>query len=121
VFVLMVLGGLALVVAIAFGLAATGGALGDEPTDTDVPHLPERPLTAADVPRLRFRRALLGYRQDDVDAALLALAHSLPPAASAAADDGAATTVAEPGSGHAIGEATGDAGGDAAGDAAGAW
>jgi DivIVA domain-containing protein len=44
------------------------------------PALPPGPWTAADVAGLRFRVGLRGYRMEDVDAMLAALAEQLPPA-----------------------------------------
>jgi DivIVA domain-containing protein len=70
----MVLLGVLGVAAVAFLLASVGGGLPDAPPDSGDPALPaDRPLHAADIPRLRFRIGVRGYRMADVDAALDAL------------------------------------------------
>ncbi len=58
------------------------------------PALPDAPLTARDVSALRFRVGLRGYRMQDVDAALAAIAAGLPQDtdSGAVSDDDAPTT-----------------------------
>jgi DivIVA domain-containing protein len=68
ILLLLVLGVLGLVIAVAAG-AITGG-LGDPARNTPDPGLPGGPLTAADLNGVRFTPALRGYRMDQVDALL---------------------------------------------------
>jgi DivIVA domain-containing protein len=75
--VVIVLGALLLI-----GFAVMLSLLGDtlEPEDADSPDLglpAGRPLTSADVPRLKFRTGLRGYRMADVDAAFAGFAEAL--------------------------------------------
>jgi DivIVA domain-containing protein len=73
----VVLVGFVLLVAAAVLLSLTDRGLEPEPLDHRDLGLPDRPLVAADVPGLRFRIGLRGYRMDDVDAALYRLAQAL--------------------------------------------
>jgi DivIVA domain-containing protein len=87
--VVIVVGALVLI-----GFAVTLSLLGDtlEPEDADSPDLglpAGRPLTSADIPRLRFRTGLRGYRMADVDAAFAGLAEALADAEERAAGGGA--------------------------------
>ncbi len=78
---------MALIVSVLVGIAILGGVavvlslvdrgLEDEPVDHPDLGVPDRPLTSADVPGLRFRVGWRGYRMDDVDTALERLAQSL--------------------------------------------
>lgn len=61
-----------------------GLAAGDRPGP---PRLPDRPWRAGDVEGLRFRVGLRGYRMEDVDAALAAIADDLRGRPAATADD----------------------------------
>jgi DivIVA domain-containing protein len=75
--VVVVLGALVLI-----GFAVMLSLLGDtlEPEAPDSPDLglpADRPLTSADVPRLKFRTGLRGYRMEDVDAAFAGLTEAL--------------------------------------------
>lgn len=67
--------GVIVVLVLALLLAAVGGGgLPPAPPDTDDPPLPtDRLLTSADLATLRFRTAALGYRTEDVDAAMAAV------------------------------------------------
>lgn len=65
---MLVLGVIALVIAVAAG-SITGG-LGDPARSTPDPGLPAGPLRAQDLESLRFTPALRGYRMDQVDAVL---------------------------------------------------
>ena len=65
----IVLGGLVLV-GVAVLLSYLGDTLEDTPEDAPDAGLPDRQLVADDIPRLRFRVGLRGYRMSDVDAAL---------------------------------------------------
>jgi DivIVA domain-containing protein len=75
--VITVLVGIALLGGVAVALSLADSGLEDEPVDHPDLGVPDRPLTAADVPGLRFRIGWRGYRMDDVDAALDRLAQSL--------------------------------------------
>lgn len=75
--VISVLVGIALLGGVAVALSLTDRGLEEEPVDHPDLGLPERPLTADDVPRLRFRVGWRGYRMDDVDMALDRLAAAL--------------------------------------------
>jgi DivIVA domain-containing protein len=68
--IVAVLVGIAVLTGIAVVLAVTGTPISDEPVDRADPGLPDGALSAADIPGLRFRIGLRGYRMDDVDAAL---------------------------------------------------
>lgn len=75
--VVIVVGALVLI-GIAVLLSLVGDTLEPEPVDGPDLGLPgDRPLTSADVPRLRFRTGLRGYRMADVDAAFASLAEAL--------------------------------------------
>lgn len=69
--------GIAVLTGAAVLLAVTEHAISDEPVDRLDPGLPDGPISAADIPRLRFRIGLRGYRMDDVDAALARIQDSL--------------------------------------------
>jgi DivIVA domain-containing protein len=88
--VVIVLGALVLI-----GFAVLLSLLGDtlEPEEADSPDLglpAGRPLTSADLPRLKFRTGLRGYRMADVDAAFAAVAQALALAEQRATDGSAA-------------------------------
>jgi hypothetical protein len=88
--VVIVLGALLLI-----GFAVMLSLLGDtlEPEEADSPDLglpAGRPLNSADLPRLKFRTGLRGYRMDDVDAAFAAFAQALALAEQRATDGSAA-------------------------------
>jgi DivIVA domain-containing protein len=88
--VVIVLGALVLI-----GFAVLLSLLGDtlEPEEADSPDLglpAGRPLTSADLPRLKFRTGLRGYRMADVDAAFAAFAEALAVAEQRATDGSAA-------------------------------
>jgi DivIVA domain-containing protein len=75
--VVIVVGALILI-AFAVVLSLLGDTLEPEPTDRPDLGLPaDRPLTSADVPRLKFRTGLRGYRMEDVDAAFAGLTEAL--------------------------------------------
>jgi DivIVA domain-containing protein len=75
--VVIVLGALVLI-GIAVMLSLVGDTLEPEAADSPDLGLPAgRVLTSADVPRLRFRTGLRGYRMEDVDAAFASLAEAL--------------------------------------------
>ena len=77
-FVLEVLVAVAVLAAAALLAAGRLDGLADEtPDDPDVGVPVDRPLTSADIPRLRFRLAIRGYRMSDVDAAMAAVHHAL--------------------------------------------
>jgi DivIVA domain-containing protein len=78
--VISVLVGIAALAGLAIALSLTDRGLEDEPVDHPDLGVPDRPLTAADIPGLRFRIGWRGYRMDDVDAALDRLAQSMPDA-----------------------------------------
>jgi DivIVA domain-containing protein len=84
VFVVEVVVGTLVVLALAVGLAAIGGAgLPDDPPDSRDAGVPDgRLMTSADVARLRLRTGLRGYRMDDVDRALTAAEEALKAAES---------------------------------------
>jgi DivIVA domain-containing protein len=75
--VVIVIGALVLI-GIAVALSLFGDTL--EPEEVDSPDLglpTDRLLTSADVPELRFRTGLRGYRMADVDAAIASLGEAL--------------------------------------------
>jgi DivIVA domain-containing protein len=75
--VVIVIGALVLI-GIAVALSLVGDTLEPEPVDGPDLGLPvDRPLTSADVPALRFRTGLRGYRMADVDAAIASLGEAL--------------------------------------------
>src|SRR5690348_4172480 len=83
--VLEVIGGVVVLVGLAVLLAGRSDPFPDEPVDRADPGLPgDRPLRSSDIPRLRFRVALRGYRMEDVDAALEAARAALQAAEQAA-------------------------------------
>ena len=95
---LEVLGGVVVLLALAFVLARDVPLLDDEPEDSKDSGLPEdRLLRSDDIPRLRFRVGLRGYRMTDVDAALAAVERALAAAESAGAPAGAAPAGASAG------------------------
>jgi DivIVA domain-containing protein len=75
--ILLVLLGVAILVVVALVLAFNEDGLQDEPPDYGDLGLPDRRLDADDIPRLRFRIGLRGYRMEDVDAALDRVAQSM--------------------------------------------
>jgi DivIVA domain-containing protein len=73
-----VLGGVAVLLVLAFVLSRDVEVLDDEPEDSVDSGLPDgRVLRSDDIPRLRFRVGLRGYRMADVDAALDAVQRAL--------------------------------------------
>ncbi|HET7310846.1 MAG TPA: hypothetical protein VFJ17_05930 [Mycobacteriales bacterium] len=77
-FVLEVFVGVAVLAAVALLAAGHFDALAEEvPDEPEVGIPPDRPLRSTDVPRLRFRLAIRGYRMSDVDAAMAAVQESL--------------------------------------------
>ena len=77
-FVLEVLVAVAVLAAVALAAAGRFDGLADEvPDDPDIGLPPGRPLRSTDVPRLRFRLAIRGYRMSDVDAAMAAVQEAL--------------------------------------------
>jgi DivIVA domain-containing protein len=78
VLALEVLGGIVVLVALAVVLGRNLPVLDDEPEDVADSGLPaDRLMRSDDIPRLRFRIGLRGYRMADVDAALDALQRAL--------------------------------------------
>lgn len=61
----------------ALALSFLEGGLHDEPVDHGDLGLPDRILGADDIPALRFRTGVRGYRMQDVDAALERVAQAL--------------------------------------------
>jgi DivIVA domain-containing protein len=87
-----VLGGVAVLLVLAYLLSRDAETLAEEPVDAVDPGLPaDRLLRSEDIPGLRFRVGLRGYRMSDVDAALDAVARSL-----AAAEASARASAPEP-------------------------
>src|SRR4051812_40585222 len=73
-----VLGGLVVLLALAFVLSRDSATIDDEQVDSVYDGLPsDRLLRSDDIPRLRFRVGLRGYRMSDVDAAFAAAQLSL--------------------------------------------
>jgi DivIVA domain-containing protein len=78
VFVLEVLVAVAVLATVALLAAGRFDGLADEsPDDPDVGIPADRPLRSSDVPQLRFRLAIRGYRMSDVDAAMQAVQEAL--------------------------------------------
>jgi DivIVA domain-containing protein len=75
--VALMLIGVVVLIAVAVVLAVLDRGYEPEPVDHRDLGLPERPLTARDIPGLRFRIGWRGYRMEDVDAALDRLGESL--------------------------------------------
>jgi DivIVA domain-containing protein len=76
--VVVIVVGALILIGIAMMLSLVGDTLEPEPVDSPDLGLPrDRPLTSADVPSLRFRTGLRGYRMADVDAAFASLAEAL--------------------------------------------
>jgi DivIVA domain-containing protein len=75
--IVAVIVGVVLLLVAALALAARDGGLSEVPVDHTDLGLPNRVLTADDIPGLRFRTGLRGYRMEDVDAALAHIAVSL--------------------------------------------
>ncbi|MGN6252074.1 MAG: DivIVA domain-containing protein [Marmoricola sp.] len=71
VVVLLLIGGVVVVA------AGAGEGLSPAETDERRPHLPEGPLGAEDLRRVRFSTAVRGYRAAEVDALLERLAAQL--------------------------------------------
>ena len=73
-----VLGGVVVLLVLAFVLSRDSATIDDEPVDTIDTGLPrDRLLRSDDIPGLRFRVGLRGYRMSDVDAVLAAAQLSL--------------------------------------------
>ena len=86
--VIVIVVGALVLIGIAVSLSLVGDTLEPEPVDGPDLGLPDnRPLTAADVPALRFRTGLRGYRMADVDAAIASLGEALASAEERAAAD----------------------------------
>jgi DivIVA domain-containing protein len=75
--IVVVLLGIAVLMGCAVVLSMADGGLHDEPVDHADLGLPDRVLTAEDLPQLRFRTVIRGYRMQDVDAALDRVAQAL--------------------------------------------
>jgi DivIVA domain-containing protein len=87
--VVIVLGALVLI-GFAVMLSLFGDTLEPDPVDSPDLGVPtDRPLTSADIPRLKFRTGLRGYRMADVDAAFAGLAEALALAEQRASGGGA--------------------------------
>lgn len=97
--------GIAVLTGIAVLLGITESSVSDEPVDRADDGLPDAPLQAADIPGLRFRIGLRGYRMDDVDAALERIRTSM-----ADADDSAEGSAAGSAHGEGSAAATADEG-----------
>jgi DivIVA domain-containing protein len=91
--------GIAVLAGIAVMLAVTERPMSDEPVDRLDPGLPDSPIRAADLPGLRFRIGLRGYRMDDVDAALARIHESMAEAEGLDLEESAEAT-AEPSDGE---------------------
>ena len=77
-FVLEVFVAVAVLAAVALVAAGRVDGLAEEiPDDPDIGLPVDRPLRSTDVPRLRFRLAIRGYRMSDVDAAMAAVQEAL--------------------------------------------
>lgn len=77
-FILEVVVAVAVLAAVALLAAGRFDGLAEEtPDDPDVGVPPDRPLRSTDIPRLRFRLAIRGYRMSDVDAAMAAVQEAL--------------------------------------------
>lgn len=75
---LELIGGAVVLLGVAYVLARGMPVFDDEPDDSIDRGLPDgRPLASDDIPRLRFRIGLRGYRMSDVDAALDAVRTTL--------------------------------------------
>jgi DivIVA domain-containing protein len=73
-----VLGGVVVLLALAFVLSRGFSGLDDEPEDSVDSGIPaDRLLRSDDIERVRFRVGVRGYRMADVDAAMDALQRSL--------------------------------------------
>jgi DivIVA domain-containing protein len=80
--------GVAVLLVLAFVLSRDVEVLDDEPEDAADRGLPtDRLLRSDDIPRLRLRVGLRGYRMSDVDAALDAAQAALAAAEQRAADE----------------------------------
>lgn len=91
-----VLGGVVVLLALAFVLSRDGATIDDEPVDAIDTGLPgDRLLRSDDIPRLRFRVGLRGYRMADVDEVLLAVQRALAAAEEHPADSHAPTQTHE--------------------------
>jgi DivIVA domain-containing protein len=75
--IVIVLLGVIVLVGVALLLSLGEGGLRDATVDHADLGLPDRALTADDIPRLRFRTGLRGYRMEDVDAALERITQTL--------------------------------------------
>lgn len=85
-----VLGGLVVLLVLAFVLSRDSATIDDEPVDSVDGGLPaDRLLRSDDISRLRFRVGLRGYRMSDVDAALAAAQQSLAAAEGKPTEDDA--------------------------------
>jgi DivIVA domain-containing protein len=82
--IVVVLVGVAALLIAAVALSIAAGGLDEATVDHSDLGLPDRALTADDIPALRFRTGVRGYRMEDVDAALGRVAESLRAAQSGA-------------------------------------
>lgn len=73
----IVLVGVVVLLGAALLLAFNDDGVPDDAPDHGDLGVPDRLLTADDIPALRFRTGLRGYRMEDVDAALERVAQSL--------------------------------------------
>jgi DivIVA domain-containing protein len=92
VLIVIILVGVALLLGAALVMSMYDGGLGEVSLDHGDLGLPDRPLTVDDVPRLRFRTGIRGYRMEDVDAAIDRLGEALRQATSAGHSTSAAPT-----------------------------
>jgi DivIVA domain-containing protein len=73
----VVLAGILILLGVALLLGFRDDGLREEVVDHADLGLPDRPLTADDIPALRFRTGVRGYRMEDVDVALARLGDAL--------------------------------------------
>jgi hypothetical protein len=93
-----VLVGLVVLLGLAFVLSRDSATIDDEPVDSSDGGLPtDRLLRSEDIPRLRLRVGLRGYRMSDVDAVLAAAQQSLAAAHGHPAADDAELSEQPPG------------------------
>jgi DivIVA domain-containing protein len=75
--IVVVLVGAGILVGVALLLSFTDSGMSEERSDHGDLGLPDRPLTAEDIPGLRFRTGVRGYRMEDVDSALERITEAL--------------------------------------------
>src|SRR5580698_1605257 len=88
--------GVVILIAVAIVLAVVDRGYEPESVDHRDLGLPDRPITARDIPGLRFRVGWRGYRMEDVDAALDRLSESLRAAEGGLPSRAPAPSTAEP-------------------------